>query len=203
MATVGEIQDVLRSITEFGDAALIGPATCGLATALWVAGEKRNARNLIALFALCLAIIVVLKVVLMVVWTGGPLRSPSGHSAMSAFLYGSIALMLVASSDALIARLAAAAFGALVLVIAVSRFEIGGHSRTEALVGLAVGLGCALLFGRRSTGMKQLRLATAVSACVAGVAVCVALYWLVAPGYVDEETIWSFAKWLRGVLRTA
>jgi membrane-associated phospholipid phosphatase len=200
--TLPDIRALLYEATAFGDVELIAPAVFGLATAFWIAREKRNAMNFAGVFVLCLVAITLAKIALMVFWRGGPLRSPSGHSAISAFFYGSLALMLIASSRAWIARALAVGCGALILVITVSRFMVGGHSRTEAAVGLALGTACAFVFQRRFTRLKTPGVATAAMASLAGVAVTGALWWLLEPGYVDEETIAHFARWLRG-LRSA
>ena len=197
-----DLRTFLYEATALGDIGLIAPAVFGVAAAFLFAREKRNAANFVGVFLLCLVLIALAKIVLMVVWSGGPLRSPSGHSAISAFFYGSLALMLLASSRAWLARALAAALGALAVVIMISRFEIGGHSRTEAAVGLAFGAACALLFRRRFTRVKNPGVATAALACVAGLAVAGALHWLLAPGYVDEDTISDIARQLRGFLRT-
>lgn len=198
-----DLRSLLYEATAFGNVELVAPLVCGIATALWIAREKRNAKNFFVAFLICLALVATAKVVMMIVWSGGPLRSPSGHSAISAYLYGSIALMLVASSRSLFARALAAGCAALAMVIAVSRFEIGGHSRSEVLLGLAFGGACALLFKSRFTRLKRPAVATTALAVVAGVVVTGAFCWLLAPGYVDEETIAHFARWLRGFLRTA
>jgi hypothetical protein len=200
--TLPDIRSLLYQATAFGDVELIAPAVCGIATAFWLAREKRNATSFLGVFLLCLLLVVIAKIMLMILWSGGPLRSPSGHAAISAFFYGSLALMLLASSRAWIARALATACGALVLLITVSRFEIGGHSRTEAVLGLGFGAVCAFVFRRRFTRLKHPGVDAAVVACVAGLVVAGALHWLLAPGYVDEEKITDFARWLRGMIRS-
>lgn len=198
-----DIHAFLWDVTAFGDVELVAPLVCGVATALWLAGQKRDAKVFFGAFLVCLAAIVAAKLILMVAWRGGPLRSPSGHSAISAYFYGSIGFLLLASSEMLLARAAAVASGALALAIAISRFEIGGHSRSETLVGFAIGAACAFALSRRVTRVTWPGLGTAFVACVAGFVVTGALHWLLAPGYVDEETIWALARWLRGFLRAA
>lgn len=188
----------LWRITAAGDATVVVPVICGAAVALWIAGQREAARALALAFVLCAAATVASKLVLMVFYRGGPLRSPSGHAAISAFFYGSIALLVWRSG---ISRLARAAFAiaclALIGLIAVSRFEIGGHSRTETAVGLLFGFAAAVFLDRRFNWVGRTRVA--VPALAAGVAVAVVAHGVLAQGYFDEERIWAFALWLRGV----
>lgn len=196
-----DVHAFLWDVTAFGDVELVAPLVCGVAVALWLAGQRKDAKIFFGMFLVCLAAIVAAKLILMVAWRGGPLRSPSGHSAISAYFYGSVAFLLLASSRALLARAAAVASGALALAIAISRFEIGGHSRSETLVGFAIGAACAFALSRRVTRVGWPGFGAAALACAAGIVVTGALHWLLAPGYVDEETIWGLARWLRGFLR--
>lgn len=198
-----DVEQALWTVTAFGHVELVAPLVCGVALALWLVDQKKNATRFFAGFLLCLAAIVVAKLILMVAWRGGSLRSPSGHAAISAYLYGSVAAMVVASGRAWFSRVLAAALGLLVLAISISRFTIGGHSRSETLVGLAIGSLCVWIFSRRFTRFKRPAFAALATACVVGVAVAGALHWLLAPGYVDEETIWAIARKLRGLLRAA
>jgi len=197
------VEQALWTVTAFGDVELVAPLICGMCAALWLVDQKKNAARLFAGFLLCLVAIVVAKLVLMVTWRGGPLRSPSGHAAIAAYLYGSLAVMLVASSRSVLARAAAAALGLLVLGVAISRFTIGGHSRSETSVGLLVGLSCVWVFRRRFTRFKRPAFAALGVACIVGLAIAGALHWVLAPGYVDEETIWGIARKLRGIFRAA
>jgi membrane-associated phospholipid phosphatase len=197
------VEQVPWNVTAFGHVELVAPLVCGVAVAFWLVDQKKNATRFFAGFLLCLAAIVVAKLVLMVAWRGGSLRSPSGHAAISAYLYGSVAAMIVASSRTFLARALAAALALLVLAIAISRFAIGGHSRTETLVGLVIGSLCVWVFSRRFARFRRPALPALATACIVGVAVAGALHWLLAPGYVDEETIWGIARKLRGLLRAA
>ncbi len=192
------VVEALWRITEFGDAAFVIPPVCGAIVALWIAGQRQNARALALAFALCLGGTVVAKILLMVLYRGGPLRSPSGHTAISAFVYGAVALLVWKWRPAGALRYAfAAACAALVVAIAVSRFEIGGHSPTETAFGLAFGAAALAFLEQRFDWSNRARTRPAL-ALAAGSAVVLAAYFVLAPGYFDEELIAAFAHWLRG-----
>lgn len=73
------------------------------------------------------------------------LRSPSGHTALSCAVYGTIALVVASAQHrakrAVLLTLAAA----LICLIAVSRVAVGAHSPADVVAGLAVGT--VIVFG--------------------------------------------------------
>ena len=85
--------EFLYTITHFGEATIVAPLVCGAIVALWTVGERRNARTIAIAFALCLAATVLSKILFMFIYRGGPLRSPSGHTALATFVYGSLAVL--------------------------------------------------------------------------------------------------------------
>ncbi|MCB1540331.1 MAG: phosphatase PAP2 family protein, partial [Rhodoblastus sp.] len=186
-----------------GEAGLIAPPVFGAIAALWVVGERRNAGALALAFALCLAATVLSKILFMFVYRGGPLRSPSGHTALAAFVYGSLAVLAYKRERlGALRHVTAALCAAIVLAVAVSRYEIGGHSRTETAFGLIYGIAAVLFLERRFAWRPRARTSMALSAA-AGFVVMLAAYFVLASGYFDEEAISDFADWLRGLAARA
>lgn len=191
--------EFLYTITNFGDANLIAPPVCGAIAALWALGERRNARALAVAFALCLAATVLSKILFMFVYRGGPLRSPSGHTALAAFVYGSLAVAAwKRASLGALRYVIAALCVAVVLGVAVSRYEIGGHSRTETAFGLVYGVLAVAFLARRFAWPSLPQTSVALSA-VAGVMVTLAAYLVLSSGYFDEEAISDFTDWLKAL----
>ena len=195
--------EFLYTITGFGEATIVAPVVCGAIVALWIVGERGNARTLAIAFALCLAATVLSKILFMFVYRGGPLRSPSGHTALATFVYGSLAVLAWKreSLGALRYVIAALCVG-VVVGVAISRFVIGGHSRTETAFGLAYGAVAVFFLGRNFAWRPHARASIAMAA-VAGLAVAVAAHFVLDSGYFDEEAISAFAHWLRDFARGA
>jgi membrane-associated phospholipid phosphatase len=90
-------------------------------------------------------------------------RSPSGHTASAAVLYGSLAGLLAIRSRRVraITLLAAAASGA---TIGLTRIALATHSAAEVALGLAAGLAGALAFAFLVHRQRDRRLPTAALA---------------------------------------
>ncbi|MFV0279953.1 MAG: phosphatase PAP2 family protein [Rhodoblastus sp.] len=193
----------LYTITNFGEATLVIPLVCGAIVALWTLGERANARTLALAFALCLAVTVLTKILFMFVYRGGPLRSPSGHTALAAFVYGSLAVLAWKQRGAgLLRYLIVALCGAIVLGVAVSRFKIGGHSRTETAFGLFYGFAAVAFLTRRFAWQPHSR-ANFVMSVAAGLVAVTIVYLVLATGAFDEDAIAGVANWLRGLAARA
>jgi len=196
-----QFAEYLYAITNFGDANLIAPPVCGAIAALWALGERRNARALALAFALCLAATVLSKILFMFVYRGGPLRSPSGHTAMAAFVYGSLAVLAwKRESLGALRYVIAALCGAIVLAVAVSRFKIGGHSRTETAFGLMYGVAAVAFLARRFAWRPLAQSRVALPA-LAGLVATLAAWLVLSSGYFDEDSISEFTHWLRTLAR--
>lgn len=196
-----QFAEYLYAITNFGDANLIAPPVCGAIAALWALGERRNARALALAFALCLAATVLSKILFMFVYRGGPLRSPSGHTAMAAFVYGSLAVLAwKRESLGALRYVIAALCGAIVLAVAVSRFKIGGHSRTETAFGLMYGVAAVAFLARRFAWRPLAQSRVALPA-LAGLVATLAAWLVLSSGYFDEDSISEFTQWLRTLAR--
>jgi membrane-associated phospholipid phosphatase len=104
------------------------------------------------------------------------LDSPSGHTGMSTFVYGGLALM-IGTETASWRRLAVGAAGAaLVATIALSRVLLGAHDVIEVVVGLLIGGTALALFAHFYVGVPMERaqriwpLAVATSVLATGLA---------------------------------
>ena len=151
---------LLTFLTDFADQAVILPL---VATVLLVLVAQRRWRVAAAwLLAVpgVLGVLLVLKVTCYAcgwLWPAlGPdrlaLRSPSGHAASAAVVYGGIALLLAARTriggvpaSFPVALVVAAGMAAL---IGVTRVRLGAHSTSEVVVAACVGVAGAVIFAR-------------------------------------------------------
>jgi membrane-associated phospholipid phosphatase len=137
------ILSIWRFITDFGDTAVTVPLALLMLCFLAATRQPRLAIGWAIAILGCAAVISGLKLVLDA--CGNPLASaglasPSGHTAMSAVVYGGFAAVI----GTRLARPARAALiaGAAALIIAMplSRIVLHVHTPIEVVVGLAVGL---------------------------------------------------------------
>ncbi len=139
----------LRLVTSFGDAALLLPAAVALLFYLVRARAWQTAAAWIAALALCAVLTAAAKMMFHACGAQLPaldIRSPSGHTSLSATFYGCGALMLSADQSwrrRLGALLAAAVVAT---VIAASRVALRAHSIEEVVAGFAIGLICVAFF---------------------------------------------------------
>jgi membrane-associated phospholipid phosphatase len=150
-------------LTDFADLAVVLPLALAVAVALLLAGWPRGA----AMWALVVpaTLLSVLLAKLLVAACAGwlplhGLRSPSGHTASAAIVYGGLLALLLPEPS----RGAGRPFAALVLA-AVFAILFGGtrvalhvHSRSDVLAGAAIGIAGALalarLAGPRPPGLR-------------------------------------------------
>lgn len=131
-------------ITDLGDSAVTGTIAILFAAYLFIVGEKRMAAAMLLAFAGTGTLIALGKIILYNRCTATPLildlRSPSGHSAVSLAVYGTIAAIV---SSAVPPRWRAAPYiiaVPFVTMIAVSRVLIHVHTRADIAVGAIIGL---------------------------------------------------------------
>ena len=94
----------------------------------------------------------------------------------------------------------AALCGAIVLAVAVSRFKIGGHSRTETAFGLMYGV-AAVAFLARRFAWRPLAQSRVAFPALAGLVATLAAWLVLSSGYFDEDSISEFTHWLRTLAR--
>jgi len=136
-------------VTDCGDSAVTLPLALLVLLVLVAARDKRLALFWLVTVAGCAVAIGALK--LMFGACAGRLGhlgivSPSGHTAMSAAIYSSLALLIGAALPPRNRHVVWAAAAALVAAIAVSRVVLHLHDAGEVVAGLVVGLGAAGLF---------------------------------------------------------
>jgi membrane-associated phospholipid phosphatase len=191
------LQDFWTFVTDFGDSAVTLPLGALTLIFLLASGWRRAA------FAFLLAIgcaglaIGLLKLLLVSCGkplVGAALTDPSGHVAMSASTYGSLALAVGRSLPVRLRPWLGAAAALLVAGIALSRILLLAHSPAEVAVGLAVGLLSILVF-RAALGPGEappLRLAWFALGAIAVAAAMHGTRWPI------EQWIKAVAHFIRG-----
>jgi len=144
----------MQFLTDFADQAVVLPlAACLLAWA-WLTGWRQGARAFAVALAATFGTIAALKLALASCDPNAALRSPSGHTASAALIYGGGAALLLRLRPPAGLALAAAAAAA----IAATRLGLRVHTPADVLTGAAAGLlGTALLLrqaGPRPTASR-------------------------------------------------
>jgi membrane-associated phospholipid phosphatase len=137
-------------VTDCGDAAVTLPLAVLVLVVRLVARARPLARRWLVMVVGSAAAVGALKLLFGVCESrlgGLDIVSPSGHTAMSTAIYGSLALLVGAGLSAGRRRAVLAAAALLITGIAVSRVVLHNHATSEILVGLAVGLVAAVWFG--------------------------------------------------------
>ncbi len=155
---------LVEFITDFGDSAV----TLSLATVvlgyLLAVRWFRGALGWGLAIAVCGLAMVLLKIGFLACSAlplQTALRSPSGHAAMSAVVYGGLAGLVASQCRREWLALPYAVAHLLVMAVALSRIALLAHSPQEVMVGLGVGAVCATLFnlglGAPPTSLPPLR----------------------------------------------
>jgi membrane-associated phospholipid phosphatase len=135
---------IWRFLTDFGDTAITVPLAAVMLVFLVVARQSRLAFIWALAILGCAGAIGGLKVILDAcsnpVVSGVGLASPSGHTAMSAAVYGGFAAVIGGQLPRPARAGLVMGAAALIIGIAMSRVVLHLHSQIEVAVGLAVGL---------------------------------------------------------------
>jgi membrane-associated phospholipid phosphatase len=129
-------------LTDFADEAVVLPVALVIARVLGLTGWARGTVVWLIAVAGTLATMLLLKILFDACGPaqfGGVVNSPSGHTAAAAILYGGLLGLLVRRSGGGMA-LALLPAPVVVVVIGVSRIELGAHTLPEVVIGAAVGL---------------------------------------------------------------
>ncbi|MGE4351839.1 MAG: phosphatase PAP2 family protein [Bdellovibrionales bacterium] len=140
------LHSFLAHLTTLGDSGFLAALTFFCALYLYLTDNKRAAFLLCAALLSCMGIMGLLKIYFLNCHQHYPtwnLKSPSGHAAMSAAIYGTLAALLAKKLASPLREAAILGAILLILTIAVSRILLGHHSQAEVLVGLAVGTSIA------------------------------------------------------------
>lgn len=155
------------NLTDFGDLAVTLPLAAVVLVWLLRVARWRAAAWWMAALGLCIFLTAVSKVLFFACPPVPNLNSPSGHAAMSALVYGAIALISAAELDGWRRTAAVAAGIAFIAAIAGSRVLLSVHSALEVGVGLAIGGAALALFAwqylRRHPAVPSLRPLVAMS----------------------------------------
>jgi membrane-associated phospholipid phosphatase len=137
--------DLARLITDLGDSGLTASLTVILTLYLLHQGQRRAAFAMALSFAATSAFVTLGKIMLYSHCASydvlsSPLRSPSGHTALSLSVYGAAALIVASSMTGLWRAVLPAAALILAFLIGVTRVLIGAHSVADVVVGFVIGL---------------------------------------------------------------
>lgn len=139
---------MVEFLTDFGDSSVVLPLAVVVLIYLLAIGWHRVALKWGGAVVGCGALVVGLKLGFLA--CGSPLlaslRSPSGHAAMSALVYGMLAGLVASRCRRDWVALPYAVSHLLIMAITLSRIEIKAHSPLEVMVGLGVGATFATLF---------------------------------------------------------
>jgi membrane-associated phospholipid phosphatase len=152
-------------LTEFGDPALIVPASIVLLGYLFYLKSARAAVSWGSTLLLCAAMTILLKFCF-IACGGGLLpvldiRSPSGHASLATTFYGSCALMVCAEKErAWLRAFVLVGSALLVAAVAASRILLRAHTAAEVTAGFIIGVCCVAWFALRylDRPMPSLRL---------------------------------------------
>jgi membrane-associated phospholipid phosphatase len=140
------INPLIEFITNFGDLAVLLPLIVVVAVWLLVVRGLRPALWWLVAVAFCAGGTAFLKVFFYACPPVADLRSPSGHTSLSALVYGTLTAAVVFEARGWQRQLAAIAGGLFVLAIAFSRLALDVHSPAEVVLGLLLGLASLALF---------------------------------------------------------
>jgi membrane-associated phospholipid phosphatase len=152
-------ESILQTITDFGDSALLLPASLTLCAYLWFSGWRRPALVLACSLAVCIVLTLAVKIGFHACGheiPGLAIRSPSGHTAFSTTAYGCGALLLGAGRRPALRFAFAIAAAALIAIIAISRILLHAHTASEVVAGLAIGLTCVAIFQIRTAAAPEI-----------------------------------------------
>jgi membrane-associated phospholipid phosphatase len=138
-------------VTDFGDTAVTLPLAAATITFLFFSGWPRAALNFALALAGCGIAIGLAKLALES--CGHPLlhtdiTNPSGHAAISATVYGCLAVLFGSNLPAGCRWLPVAGGFIVVSGIALSRVVLDLHSPPEVAIGLSIGVAAAAMFFR-------------------------------------------------------
>lgn len=193
------MQAIWVFVTDCGDSAVTVPLAVLTLFFLAAAGQRRLAFAWVLTIAGCATAIAVLKLGFGVCGQHLPvvhIISPSGHTAMSTAVYGSLALLISAQLSVFHRRIVYAMAAAAVVGIALSRLMLHNHDLAEIAVGFCIGVGTVAIFHAmlRRSEAPALPLGWLLLSGGALIAVMHGTRWIIEP------TVHHFAGLFRRVL---
>lgn len=140
----------IGAITDLADSGLILPLCVLLAAMLWFMESRRAAGLFIRALALCLLAMTVLKLGFLSCGEaiGSTVISPSGHTSLAVFFFGSVATLFHARQHGPARWIAPSLALALTLAIGETRIMLSAHNLAEVVFGACVGGLALTLFVR-------------------------------------------------------
>lgn len=132
----------LHMITNLGDSGFLTVVAFLAAAYLYFIGNQRAAGALCFALISCLLLMTLLKIGFIACHQLIPswhIRSPSGHAAMAAAIWGTLAAIIASHFEGWKRVLAPVLAALLVLFIALSRLLLHAHTLNEVLLGLFLG----------------------------------------------------------------
>ena len=156
----------MRFLTDFADLAVVLPLAVAVAAGLLAGGWPRGAAAWAAVVPLTLLAVLLAKLVIAACGSWLPLhslRSPSGHTASAAMIYGGLLFLLLPEPRRGLRRPFAAVLlaGLFAVLFGGTRLALHLHSRADVLAGAALGIAGALVLARLA-GPRPSRLRVAV-----------------------------------------
>ena len=188
-------------LSGLGDVAVVAPASAALVVGLLWLGARRDAAAFAAAMLVCVVLALLAKLAFAACGFAPrfDIESPSGHAALGAAFYGSLAALL-AGGRRLGVRLAlyiAAACAS--AAVAYGRVELRVHSVAEVICGLLIGAAAAALFVALRGPPRRLSVTPQMLVRASPIAVLLALdLALFADRWTAEPLIDRFA-WAIGV----
>jgi membrane-associated phospholipid phosphatase len=137
----------LIALTDFGDAAVLLPLA--VAILVWLRlGASRLAWAWTITIVLSVALTAVLKIFFYACPPAADVHSPSGHTALSILVYGTLALTTAVQWGGWRRLLAIAIGSSVILMIAASRLLLHAHSVPEVGLGFVIGSAFLAFFAR-------------------------------------------------------
>ena len=164
-------------LSGLGDIAVVAPASAALVVGLILLGARRDAITFAAAMFACMLLALLAKLAFAACGLAPrfDIESPSGHAALGATFYGSLAALL-AGGRPLGARLAFYAVAACAAAaVAYGRVELQVHSVAEVICGLLIGAAAATLFVALRGPARRLPLTRQILVRASPVAVLLAL----------------------------
>jgi undecaprenyl-diphosphatase len=139
------------AVTSLGDDAVTGSLALAITAYLLIAKQKKAALTMALSFVFAVAILALGKIVLYngcVKSAFFDLRSPSAHSALSLVICGLLAAFVSTSLIGWRRVIPYFVAAPLIALIAVSRFWLGIHTKSDVVFGLATGLAVSMVVWR-------------------------------------------------------
>jgi membrane-associated phospholipid phosphatase len=147
----------LRTLTEFGDLAVLTPLAMVMLLWLLLMRSPRDA----AWWAIAVVFCAGLTAVLKVFFYGCPptphLHSPSGHTSFSTLVYGAMTLATAMQSRGLQRMIVFVGGASFIIAIAASRLLLA-HNASEVALGLTIGVAALVLFGQNYCRFPKARI---------------------------------------------